>query len=127
MPLNPPSFHNVTPNPFLTVKNPGEDAPTPTDTPRDPGGTPLSVVVSGAVVGVVVGVAVVVAGVVTCRARRGHGSSPGKAHHHHHNVSGESLLEMPSQGVMFPTYSGGSHPSCGEYEAILFEHFGAWW
>ncbi|XP_063884916.1 nascent polypeptide-associated complex subunit alpha, muscle-specific form-like [Scylla paramamosain] len=110
-----PKAEQVAPErvPVEPVKKPGEDAPQPTDSPRGPGGTPLSVVVSGAVVGVVVGVAVVVAGVVTCRARRGHASSPGKAHHHHHhNVSRDSLLERPSPGVLFQPYGGSSPPSC---------------
>ena len=111
------SHYHTLPLPFHVppaVKKPGEDAPQPTDSPRGLGGTPLSVVVSGAVVGVVVGVAVVVAGVVTCRARRGTGSSPGKAHHHHHHVSRDSLLEMPSQGALFQPYSSSSPPSCGK-------------
>ncbi|KAK8734485.1 hypothetical protein OTU49_005837, partial [Cherax quadricarinatus] len=86
----------------------GEEPAPPTETPRNSGGTPVSVVVSGVVVGVVVGVAVVVAGVVTCRARRGHASSPGKTHQYH-NASRDSLLELP-QGAMYQSCS--SHPSC---------------
>nr|XP_053641803.1 uncharacterized protein LOC128695329 [Cherax quadricarinatus] len=91
-----------------TVNTHGEEPAPPTETPRNSGGTPVSVVVSGVVVGVVVGVAVVVAGVVTCRARRGHASSPGKTHQYH-NASRDSLLELP-QGAMYQSCS--SHPSC---------------
>ncbi|XP_069971566.1 protein turtle homolog B [Penaeus vannamei] len=69
------------------------------------GGPQVSVVVAG-VVGVVVGVAIVVAVVVTCRARRGHTSSPGKSEQYHH--SKDSLLELP-QGSMYQTCT--RHPS----------------
>lgn len=73
------------------------------------GGPQVSVVVAG-VVGVVVGVAIVVAVVVTCRARRGHASSPGKSEQYHH--SKDSLLELP-QGSMYQTCT--RHPSRGEW------------
>ncbi|XP_042214823.1 uncharacterized protein LOC121861241 isoform X2 [Homarus americanus] len=89
----------------VNLKKPGGDGPNPTDPPRNGGGAPVSVVVS-AVVGVVVGVAVVVAGVVTCRARRNHASSPGKSHQHQ-SASRDSLLEL-SQGALYQSCT--SHP-----------------
>ncbi|XP_071540781.1 uncharacterized protein [Panulirus ornatus] len=86
----------------------GDVSLTPTEPPRSGVGAPVSVVVSG-VVGVVVGVAVVVAGIVTCRVRRAHASSPGKTHQQQ-NARQDSLLELPHAAVYQSCSS--SHPSC---------------